>query len=81
MPIFKLISKVMPVVGYDINPNLLKNDQTKYETLPVRFLHICIPFNSEFRHNVLKLAEKFKPEGIIIHSTIEPQTTNKLRPN
>lgn len=75
-PIFQLISRAFPVIGYDINSSLIpKKKFTKYSKFNTRFLHICIPFNKNFHSNVLSLNKKFEPKGIIIHSTISPNTT------
>jgi UDP-N-acetyl-D-mannosaminuronate dehydrogenase len=80
IPILKLISTTYPTFGYDINPKLInKNLIKKYESLPTIFLHICIPFNSQFIKNVILLSKKFKPECIVIHSTISPYTTKKIQ--
>jgi UDP-N-acetyl-D-mannosaminuronate dehydrogenase len=79
-PILQLISDATPAVGYDINPNLIDEEKTKkYGKLTTRFLHICIPFTDNFVPNVIKLFNKFKPEAIIIHSTIRPRTTAKIQ--
>jgi len=79
-PISQLISKGTKVSGYDINPKLVNKKQNKkYESLQTRFLHVCIPFNKKFEKNVISLYKKFKPQGIVIHSTISPGTTKKLQ--
>ncbi|NIP61667.1 MAG: hypothetical protein GWN01_10920 [Nitrosopumilaceae archaeon] len=77
-PIRKLVSKVMTTQGYDIDPKLIKNNK-KMNQLQTRFLHVCIPFNEKFDDNVISLYHKFKPMGIIIHSTIAPGTTKKIQ--
>ncbi|MBI1829472.1 MAG: hypothetical protein HY222_02970 [Thaumarchaeota archaeon] len=79
-PILQLISKTIPAVGYDINSKLMdKHNFEKYKKLETSFLHICIPFSENFIGNVIQLYKKFKPESIVIHSTISPGTTNKLQ--
>jgi hypothetical protein len=79
-PILQLISKAVPTVGYDINPNLIdKKKFAKYENLETSFLHVCIPFTDKFVENVTSLSKKFSPECIVIHSTISPGTTNTLQ--
>jgi len=79
-PILKLVSKKMLSVGYDINPKLMdENKFVKYEKSPTLFLHVCIPFTDKFVSNVISLYRKFKPQYIIIHSTISPGTTNKIQ--
>ena len=80
MPLLQIISKVIPAVGYDINHNLIdKNKFDKYKNLETSFLHICIPFTKNFSANVIALYRKFKPECIVIHSTVSPNITKKLQ--
>ncbi len=79
-PILQLISKTTPAVGYDINEKLMnKKKFEKYAELNARFLHICIPFTKNFEKNIIQLYHKFKPDGIVIHSTIKPYTTERLQ--
>ncbi|MGI0010704.1 MAG: GDP-mannose dehydrogenase [Nitrosopumilaceae archaeon] len=79
-PIMELISKAVPIVGYDINQKLMdKNKFYKYEKVKTSFLHICIPFTKNFIFNVISFTKKFQPEGIVIHSTISPYTTSKIQ--
>lgn len=79
-PLYQLISKKHPTVGYDLNKNLMNSKNflqlEKYET---SFLHICIPFTKNFQKNVLSLSKKFSPKAIVIHSTISPNTTKNLQ--
>jgi len=80
-PILQLFSKIT-TVGYDINPKLMNQKKfIEYETLETSFLHICIPFTNNFIKNIRSLFKKFKPEYIVIHSTISPYTTKKLQEN
>ncbi|MEW6044194.1 MAG: hypothetical protein AB1299_01825 [Thermoproteota archaeon] len=79
-PILKLLSQSRTVVGYDIKKEMM--DEKKFlatYSLETDFLHICIPFTKRFVTNVLALTKQFKPKGIVIHSTIEPNTTKKLQ--
>lgn len=79
-PILKLISKKNITVGYDVNPKLYDKKQfEKLKNIETEFLHICIPFTDKFIPNVKSLYKKFKPQAIVIHSTIEPFTTKKLQ--
>ena len=80
MPIFKLISKNNICVGYDKNTKLMDSSSfEKYSSLPTKFLHVCIPFTKNFISNVLSLEKLFKPDCIVIHSTIKPYTTQKIQ--
>lgn len=78
-PILQLISKGTIVGGYDINPKLAKKQNKKFEPLKTRLLHICIPFNKKFEKNVISLHKKYRPQGIVIHSTISPGTTKTIQ--
>jgi len=78
-PILKLISGVFPAIGYDVNPKKISHRYVKGKKLPTRFLHVCIPFNSKFQQNSIELCNNFNPKGLIIHSTVEPHTTDKLQ--
>ncbi len=79
-PIYKVISKATPTLGYDINPKFMKEkNKQKLSKLETSFLHICIPFTDNFTKNVIKLIDKFHPETIVIHSTLSPNTTKRLQ--
>tara|TARA_B100000029_G_scaffold500312_1_gene571868 strand:+ start:183 stop:938 length:756 start_codon:yes stop_codon:yes gene_type:complete len=78
-PIFSLINQAYPVTGFDQNENLIPEPENDIAELPVRFLHLCIPFNEKFSQNVDELIKKFNPEGVIIHSTVSPKTTFQLQ--
>lgn len=79
-PILQLLSKVKPAIGYDVNEKLMDVDKfKKFGKLDTCILHICIPYNDNFNSNVLSLYKKFKPDCIVIHSTISPGTTSKIQ--
>ena len=78
-PLYKLFSKSFIIEGYDINSKLIPKSFKKNESLPIRFLHISIPFTRKFNSDIVKLTKKFKPKGIVIHSTIKPNTTSTLQ--
>ena len=78
-PLYKLFSKSFLVEGYDINPKLIPKNLKKNELLPVRFLHICIPYTKNFNSQIIRLEKKICPQGIIIHSTIKPSTTSTIQ--
>ena len=78
-PLLKLFSKTENIVGYDLNEKLMnKNKFNKLEDLSTSLLHIAIPVTVKFDSNVIQLYKKFKPECIVIHSTIPPGTTKRL---
>jgi len=79
-PIMTLILKSVHVIGYDINSKLVDKKLLRmYQNEDTDFLHICIPYTKNFFLNVKTLYKKFKPKGIVIHSTISPYTTKKLQ--
>ena len=79
-PIFKLLSKKLTVVGYDINKKLMNESKfKKFEFRKTSFLHIAIPISSKFQSNVFILQKKFNPECIVIHSTLSPGTTESIQ--
>ena len=79
-PILKLFEKTEKVVGYDLNEKLMnKNKFNKLEDLSTSLLHIAIPVTVKFDSNVIQLYKKFKPDCIVIHSTIPPGTTERLQ--
>ena len=79
-PILQLISKGVESVGFDIDPSLVdKEKMSKLEFVPTELLHIAIPYGEKFHANVVKLISRFKPQGVVIHSTISPGTTERLQ--
>ncbi len=78
-PLYKLFSKSFITEGFDINSKLIPKSLKKNKLLPIRFLHISIPFSKKFNSDIIKLVKKFEPRGIVIHSTIKPTTTFKLQ--
>ena len=79
-PILKLLSKKQTVVGYDKDKRLMnKSKFKKLQDNQTSFLHIAIPVTSKFDSNLLQLYKKFRPECIVIHSTISPGTTERIQ--
>ena len=78
-PIFRLIKKNFPVIGFDKNKELIPKAKKTMDEYDTRFLHICIPFGDEFSHEITRLIDKFVPLGIVIHSTVSPNTTSQLQ--
>ena len=79
-PILKLFSKKQAVVGYDFDKRLVNETKLKkLQDMQTSFLHIAIPVTSKFDSNLLQLYKKFKPECIVIHSTIGPGTTERIQ--
>ncbi|MDE1877942.1 MAG: hypothetical protein KGI07_05360 [Thaumarchaeota archaeon] len=79
-PLLKLISTSIKIVGYDVNPKLINESELlKFSLMQTELLHICIPYGEKFEKNVMELISKFKPLGVVIHSTIKPGTTERLQ--
>ncbi|AJA91930.1 hypothetical protein A7X95_05755 [Candidatus Nitrosopelagicus brevis] len=80
LPILKILSKKENIVGYDLNEKLMnKNKFQKLSELPTSFLHVAIPVTIKFDSSLIQLNKKFKPDCIVIHSTIPPGTTERLQ--
>ena len=80
VPILKVISKGFTTVGYDTKPELMnKKKFEKFKDLPTVFVHIAIPFSKNFIQIVEKIVASYNPEGLVIHSTVSPYTTEKLQ--
>jgi UDP-N-acetyl-D-mannosaminuronate dehydrogenase len=79
-PLLKLFSKYEKIVGYDLDKKLMNKIKfDKLNELPTSFLHITIPVTKKFDSNLVQLYKKFKPECIVVHSTIPPGTTERLQ--
>ena len=78
-PLYKLFSKSFITEGFDINSKLIPKSLKKNKLLPIRFLHISIPFSKKFNSDIIRLVKKFEPKRIVIHSTIKPTTTFNLQ--
>ena len=44
----------------------------------VKILNVCIPWSDSFIKTISKEIKRIKPELVIIHSTVAPETTKKL---
>ncbi len=79
-PILKFLSKNQITVGYDVDERLMnKSKFKKFQDIQTSFLHIAIPVTSKFEPNILQLYKKFKPDCIVMHSTVGPGTTEKIQ--
>ena len=79
-PLLKLLSKKQITIGYDLDKRLMNESKLKkHQDTQTSFLHIAIPPTSKFDSNLLQLYKKFKPECIVIHSTIGPGTTERIQ--
>ena len=78
-PLYKLFSKALIVEGHDLNPKLITKKLKKNSSLEIRFIHICIPFTKNFISQIKKFVKEFEPQGVVIHSTIQPSTTSNIQ--
>ena len=78
--ILKLLSTKQTTIGYDIDKNSMNESKFKMlKDTQTSFLHVAIPVTAKFDSNILQLYKKFKPECIVIHSTIGPGTTERIQ--
>ncbi|WP_238549731.1 hypothetical protein [Candidatus Nitrosotenuis chungbukensis] len=80
IPILKVLKKSIQAIGFDIDPQ--KMDQKHYETVkdnPISLIHFCIPYTDNFESIVIKTVKEKNPQGIVIHSTIKPYTTEHIQ--
>ena len=79
-PICKILQKSGVTVGYDTDSKKMNSKKYNlYKDKPISFIHICIPFTKKFLNAVVNIAKQKKPRALIIHSTIEPYTTEKIQ--
>jgi len=85
---FELLKRKYNLFQHDINTKSVR-DYTKnlkreieVKTSPEEAggcpMHICFPFNDDFVESVKKYYEDYKPEVMIIHSSVKPGTTKDL---
>ena len=61
------------VSGFDLDPERCFGNPEK-----ISLMHICIPFTSNFINQVREYVHKWRPRGVVIHSTVQPGTTKLL---
>lgn len=66
---------IAPVRAYD------KGQWEHLNGVVTDFLHICIPYSDQFIDIVDDAIEIFHPEVLMIHSTVKPGTTEKIKYN
>ena len=61
LPMQKLLSRTISVVGYDKKTELVNTQKLKkFENHETEILHICIPFTKNFISNILVLEKKLR---------------------
>jgi len=61
--------------GYDVGCKDLHYSDDIYNCV---FLNICIPYSDTFIITVINYIKEYKPENVIIHSTVKPGTTSSI---
>jgi len=59
--------------------DLDKKKTTLIDAYGVECMHVCFPFNKKFKQEVAGYLMMFSPRFIIIHSTVEPGTSEELQ--
>lgn len=81
-PLYEILKKCgkFQVYGFDIDKKRMK--ELKQGEIPekVDIIHICIPCPNQhkFINTVVKYVKQFKPQLLIVNSTVPPGTTRKL---
>ncbi len=71
-PLFEILKEAYPdMIGYDWDADMP-------DTEPVKFMHICIPYNKLFVQTVQTYQKAYQPEVTIIHSTVPIGTTMQI---
>jgi UDP-N-acetyl-D-mannosaminuronate dehydrogenase len=69
-PLLKVLSDAHQTVGRDID------DQAFHG---VRILHLCFPFGANFVSAASRYAELYRPEVVVVNSTVVPGTTRAIQ--
>lgn len=80
LPILKILQKSFRTIGFDLDQkkmNLKQYEAAKND--PISLIHFCIPYAEKFENTVIKTVKERKPQGIVIHSTIKPCTTERIQ--
>lgn len=68
----QLLETKYQVFARDLNFDELADQKIEY-------LHICVPYSDKFGQIVADLVNEFKPQLIVIHSTLKPGTTEDIQ--
>lgn len=72
-PLWKMLVK-----AYGANEVKARDIKPAWMNFTFEFLHICFPQNQNFIDNVVKYAQIYKPQQIILHSTVSPGMTDRI---
>ena len=61
------------VCGVDLDP-----DRCFGRPEQIELMHICIPFTATFADDVRRYVQKWHPRCVVVHSTVQPGTTEVL---
>jgi UDP-N-acetyl-D-mannosaminuronate dehydrogenase len=71
-PLLRILERTYPCLGIDVAPVDIE--------CPCSVLHVCYPFQvKDFVGVTVRYVEKYKPELVIIHSTVSVGTTTRVR--
>lgn len=57
----------------------LDKKKTTYKTGEIDCLHVCFPFSGKFRKEIAEYLMVLSPRFVIIHSTVQPGTTEAIQ--
>jgi UDP-N-acetyl-D-mannosaminuronate dehydrogenase len=83
-PLFEVLKECekFEVYGFDVNAEKMQSARQSEDVLPyaVDVMHVCIPCadKEDFVNSVVGYVERFKPELVIINSTVAPGTTAEI---
>jgi UDP-N-acetyl-D-mannosaminuronate dehydrogenase len=69
-PLREVLASVHDVAGRDI-------DDVPFDG--VRILHLCFPFGPEYVANAARYVAMYRPEVVVVHSTVTPGTTRAIQ--
>ncbi|HDI02130.1 MAG TPA: GDP-mannose dehydrogenase, partial [Ignisphaera sp.] len=70
-------TKVFDVYGFDVDHSKTI-DSLEDIPKPIDYLHIAIPYSTNFVSSIVEYIDLFRPRATIIHSTVAPGTTRKI---
>jgi UDP-N-acetyl-D-mannosaminuronate dehydrogenase len=69
-PLLGLLGEVQPVAGRDIEDRAFHN---------VRIMHVCFPFGPDFVETACGYVSRYRPEVVVVNSTVTPGTTRAIQ--
>jgi len=69
-PLLELLGEVQPVAGRDIEDRAFHG---------VRIMHVCFPFGPDFVQTACGYVSRYRPEVVVVNSTVTPGTTRAIQ--